>query len=351
MTDHTRVDLSQHHEVIARRTRLLSTLRPPGTPWQFCHTAGRLQDTLPDDYPKCRHGAGRRKLLRDLKELNNEDFYFIEIDKRSQQDVRYRRAANPITEDSLIAEAEFSRIRQKLIVAASRQQLGAELQQIIYADDMGLVDRGMMDFVPDHLQLKEVALSEEILDGVLQALFARCRLKAEYRKRNGTMSGGELHPQAFVQRGPIPYLLAVKQGEGNLIKHFPLHRMTSVALLSDKQAIQVEDFDLQAHIGAGFVDFSQGEQGKVSFKARGYIIDILGHCPLSDDQQITTDLTDDSFDAVVSATVPLTGAFYRWLLAAGSNVEVLEPLELRQRFQAEMQKCADIYSNTLIGPG
>ena len=349
MTDHTRVDLSQHHEVIARRTRLLSTLRPPGTPWQFCHTAGRLQDTLPDDYPKCRHGAGRRKLLRDLKILNGGNF--IVIDKQSQQDVRYRRAADSIVEDSLIAEAELSRIRKDITDAARHQQLGAMLQRLTHTDGTGLANKSIIDFVPDHLQLKEVALSEEILDGVLQALFARCRLKAEYRKRNGTMSGGELHPQAFVQRGPIPYLLAVKQGEWNLIKHFPLHRMTSVTLLSNKPAIQVEDFDLQAHIGAGFVDFSQGEQCKVSFKARGYIVDILGHCPLSDDQQITADLTDDSFDGTVSATVPLTGAFYRWLLAAGSNVEVLEPLELRQRFQAEMQKCADIYSNTLIGPG
>ncbi|WP_153718671.1 helix-turn-helix transcriptional regulator [Spiribacter salilacus] len=349
MTDHTRVELGQHHEVSARRTRLLNVLKQPATSWQSCHTAGQLQDALPDDYPKGRRGAGRRKLLRDLEALKDADF--IVIDKRSQQDVRYRRAADPIVEDSLIAEAELNRIRKEITRAARHQQLGATLQRLTHTDGTGLANKSIIDFVPDHLQLKEVALSEEILDKVLQALFGRCPLTARYRKRSGKMSGGELHPQAFVQRGPIPYLLAVKQGEGNLIKHFPLHRMTSVALLSNKPAIQVEEFDLQAHIGAGFVDFSQGEQGKVSFKARGYIIDILGHCPLSDDQQITTDLTDDSFDAVVSATVPLTGAFYRWLLAAGSNVEVLEPLELRQRFQAEMQKCADIYSSTLIGPG
>ena len=349
MTDHTRVELGQHHEVSARRTRLLNVLKQPGTSWQSCHTAGQLQDALPDDYPKGRRGAGRRKLLRDLEALKDADF--IVIDKRSQQDVRYRRAADPIVEDSLIAEAELNRIRKEITRAARHQQLGATLQRLTHTDGTGLANKSIIDFVPDHLQLKEVALSEEILDKVLQALFGRCPLTARYRKRSGKMSGGELHPQAFVQRGPIPYLLAVKQGEGNLIKHFPLHRMTSVVLLSNKQAIQVEDFDLQDHIGAGFVDFSQGEQGKVSFKARGYIIDILGHCPLSDDQQITTDLTDDSFDAVVSATVPLTGAFYRWLLAAGSNVEILEPLELRQRFQAEMQKCADIYSSTLIGPG
>ncbi len=67
----------------------------------------------------------------------------------------------------------------------------------------------------------------------------------------------------------------------------------------------------------------------------------LYETPLSEDQVITP--LEDKGWVLVTATVADTDQLHWWLLGFGSQVEVLEPLELREKFQAIARSLLDVY--------
>lgn len=327
-------------ETLQRRTDLLTLLKPPGTSWSDCHTIRRLQEAFPDHYA---NSAGLRKLQRDIKELI--DSGYAEAGQRQGGTWRYRRARDDLWDDSRIRRSDTTRVLFPLLEEASRSGRLEEVWHRVLIDQrMGLLTREQLLVIPDHLQLQQVRIPAGILHNVVSALIESHPVEARYQKKSGEMSEGKLHPQALIQRGPIPYLLAIKDGEREIIKHFPLHRMQNLTVLAEDTGIRLPNFDLQEHIAQGHGDFGQGDSVDLQIRARGYIAEILQACPLTADQTLESEPDDPEFEIRVSAKLPSTGSLWRWLLAAGANIEVIEPEDLRASVGAELRKGSRLYS-------
>ena len=325
-------------ETAERRWRLRNVLKQPGTPWRHCHTAARLQSLFEDDYSGV---AGRRKLQRDLRELIDSEV--VEGHQETGNIWYYRRAKDDIYEDLLIRQRATASL-VNLISDALRSGTLTDVWHRVLADsELGLLTRDQLLVIPDHLQLQQVRLSSDILSSVVSALIESHPVMARYQKRNGEAGDGKLHPQALLHRGPIPYLLAIKEGMPETIKHFPLHRMQSVKVLTDETRTRFPDFDLQEHIDRGHGDFGQGEHIELELRAKGYIAEILEACPLTAAQTIDVEPEGSSFEIRVRANLPSTGTLFRWLLAAGANVEVMAPEGLRARVGAQLNNGSRLY--------
>lgn len=64
-----------------------------------------------------------------------------------------------------------------------------------------------------------------------------------------------LHPQALIQRGPIPYLFALKNDESEPVRLYALRRMIRAEALMQVCARAADGFDLDRAIAGGQADF------------------------------------------------------------------------------------------------
>ena len=327
-------------ESFERRAKLLKILRSPGTSWEYCHTVDSLQKSFEDDYPD---DAGRRKLQRDLQKLRENGQ--VQANQTAESRWFYRRAVDDLNEDRRVRRYAIDTVGDLLKDAIQSGTLTETWQRILVDDDLGLLDRDRLVIIPDHFQLQQAQLSASILLDVVRALVERQQISVSYRKRNGMAGHGKLHPHGIIHRGPIPYLLAVKEGEPDVIKHFPVHRMSSVSVLPDKSAEVRDDFDLQAYVKGGHGDFGQGEWLDLELLVKGYVAEILEVCPLSADQRFEVEPEGARFEVRVTASVPSTGTLFRWLLAGGANIEVVAPEGLRRKVAAQLSSAREPYEN------
>ncbi len=178
---------------------------------------------------------------------------------------------------------------------------------------------------------------------MIQALAQNQALHILYKDAEGERGEVVIHPQALVQRGPIPYLLALKNDEVALVRFYALHRMIRAQVQVGTPARAAPGFDLDQAIAQGRIDFGQGKLIDLELRVRGYLATLLEACPLSDNQRLEDEPDDSGFLLRVTARLPSTGQLLRWLLGAGDNLEVLAPAELRRVVAAQSAKTAALY--------
>jgi predicted DNA-binding transcriptional regulator YafY len=96
------------------------------------------------------------------------------------------------------------------------------------------------------------------------------------------------------------------------------------------------DFNLQAYLDTGGMQFtSGGSAGLITFKARVKVqqADHLEEQPLSDDMQLSK--IDDEW-CLLTATVIDSWQLRWWIMSHATNVEVMEPLGLRQKIEQDL---------------
>jgi len=327
-------------ETLQRRTDLLTLLKPPGTSWSDCHTIRCLQEAFPDHYA---NSAGLRKLQRDIKELI--DSGYAEAGQRQGGTWRYRRARDDLWDDSRIRRSDTTRVLFPLLEEASRSGRLEEVWHRVLIDQrMGLLTREQLLVIPDHLQLQQVRIPAGILHNVVSALIESHPVEARYQKKSGEMSGGKLHPQALIQRGPIPYLLAIKDGEREIIKHFPLHRMQSLTVLARRPGFDSRILIFRSTSPKAMATSVRAIPSTSRFVQEGTSLRSFRRARLPQTKRLSRNRTTPEFEIRVSAKLPSTGSLWRWLLAAGANIEVIEPEDLRARVGAELRKGSRLYS-------
>ena len=105
-------------------------------------------------------------------------------------------------------------------------------QRLLTEIDGPLLDEQRLRVVPDNLRLRPVELSPNVLQSVITALAQRCALQVLYENADEERSEARIHPQALVQRGPIPYLFALKNDEEAPVRLYALHRMIRAETLT-----------------------------------------------------------------------------------------------------------------------
>jgi predicted DNA-binding transcriptional regulator YafY len=306
-----------------------------------CPDGARLLAILGDAYGAQNEKARRRTLQRDLDELVKAGR--IEAVNPGGKPLRYRRLANDLDDDPLVWQYTLQQVRDLIAEAVPKRQLDRLWQRLLSEVDAPLLDEQRLRVVPDNLRLQPVELYPEVLQSVITALAQRCALMILYEDAEEVRGNAQIHPQALVQRGPIPYLFALKNDEEAPVRLYALHRMIRAKALPATPARAAAGFDLDRAIAEGKVDFGQGELIELELRVRGYLATLLSACPLSQDQTVVDEPETSHFSLMVKARVPSTGQLLRWLLGAGPNLEVLAPADLRHIMAVQTAKMATVY--------
>ncbi len=327
-----------------QRLRRLEAILPRATtvPGE-CLDISRLLAILGDAYGQGTTASRRRALQRDLDELLREGR--IEVVDPGGKCHHYRRLAVDPREDALIWQYSLQQVRDLIAEALPLRRLDRLWQRLLHELDAPLLDEGRLRLVPDTLRLRPAELYPQVLEAVILALGQRCVLAALYEDAAGVRGEVQLHPQALLQRGPLPYLFALKNDETDPVRLYALHRMIRARTLPSLPARAAVGFDLDQAIAQGRADFGSGQMIDLELRVRGYPATLLRVCPLTDDQVITEEPEGAAFTLRVRARLPATGQLLRWLLGLGANIEVLAPAEWRQVLADQAARMGALYSD------
>ncbi|MFZ1536748.1 MAG: WYL domain-containing protein [Chromatiaceae bacterium] len=335
--------MSATYESRVKRLRRLEALLPPATATPGdCPDGGRLLHILGDDYGSGELTARRRTLQRDLLDLLKEGR--IAAVNPGGKPLRYRRLGDDLAEDPLIWQYTLQQVKDLIAEAVPARRLDRLWERLLHEVEGPLLDAQRLRCVPDTLRLRPVELYPDLLQAVIQALAQGLALQIHYQDAEGERGEAVIHPQALVQRGPIPYLLALKNDETEPVRFYALHRMIRAQVQIETPARVAPGFDLDQAIASGKIDFGQGRLIDLELRVRGYLATLLEACPLSDDQSLADEPDNSDFLLRIKARIPSTGQLLRWLLGAGDNLEVLAPVELRRVVAAQSAKTAALYA-------
>jgi hypothetical protein len=336
-----------HQDRIERLRRIEALLPKPDTKPDECLDGARLLDILDQAYGTGSPASRRRALQRDLETLVKDNR--IEIVNPGGKPLRYRRTSDVLDNDSAIWEYTLCQVHDLIAEVVPKRQLDRLWERLLYEHDRPLLSDQQLRVVPDSLRLRPVELYPDVLHAVISALAQRCALEVIYKNADDERSTPILHPQALVQRGPIPYLFALKNDEDQL-RLYALHRFIRAEPKPQMPARVAEDFDLDRAMAEGKVDFGRGQVIDLVIRVRGYLTRLLLDCPLSDAQTSEDEPEGSEFDLCIHAQLQQTGQLLRWLLGAGDNLEVLEPEELRHIVAEQARKMAAVYPPTMSQP-
>ena len=338
--DYTRSMSAAYHDRIQRLRRLEALCPKAGTKPADCLDGARLLEILDQAYGTGSPASRRRALQRDLEVLVKDQR--IEIVNPGGKPLRYRRIGNTLDDDALIWDFTLRQVRDLIAEAVPKRQLDRLWERLLYERDRPLLTDQQLRVVPDSLRLRPAELYPDVLHSIITALAQRCCLDVVYENASGERSTPTLHPQALVQRGPIPYLFALKNDEDK-VRLYALQRFIRAKPTAQRPARTVDNFDLDQELAAGKVDFGHGKQIRLVIRVRGYLTQLLLDCPLTDQQTCEDEPEGSGFALRIQASLPQTGQLLRWLLGAGNNLEVLEPQELRHIVAEQTRKMAAVY--------
>lgn len=304
----------------------------------------RLLAILEDAYGTAQEKARRRALQRDLDELVKAGR--IEILNPGGKPLRYRRVTDVLDDDPAVWQYTMRQIRDLVAEALPERRLDRLWQRLLTEIDEPLLDERRLRIIPDNLRLQPAELYPDVLRAVIESLAKQVALRVLYEDALGVRGEALLHPQALIQRGPIPYLFALKNAEDEPVRLYALHRMIRAEADTTTPARAAEGFDLDESIANGLADFARGDPIDLELRVRGYVARVLSVCPLAPGQEIEDELPDAPFEMRVRARVPSTGQLLRWLLGGGDNIEVIAPAELRQVVASQAAKMAGLYPDT-----
>lgn len=223
-----------------------------------------------------------------------------------------------------------------------------ELASVFASAEQELASSGWKDWhrrtaiLPTSMPLLAPKLVAEVLEHVYAALARRRCLSGHYRSR-GSQTERELtiHPLGLVVRGAVQYLVCTLRDYQD-VRQLALHRLSSTCVL-DAPCVPPADFDFGKYVASSATKY--WAQGQIRLIAR-FNADAAGHLretPVSKDQELI-DL--DNAQVELRATLESDDTLRWWLLGFGSQVEVLEPAELREEICNELKCAAQRYRPT-----
>lgn len=194
--------------------------------------------------------------------------------------------------------------------------------------------------VPPTLPFLPPRIEPGVQQTVQDALLTELQLDVVYHRPGQDQRVNlRLHPLGWVQRGPVSYLVATTFDYPD-VRLYAVHRINQAAL-TNESVRRPADFDLDAYIARGALQFgaSDGEpvlmEAMVSRQLASYLIET----PVSTDMRLEP--TGDRYRLL--ATVPDSWALTWWLLSQGASIEVIAPLQLRDRLITDLDDARNVY--------
>ncbi len=185
------------------------------------------------------------------------------------------------------------------------------------------------------IQDSEKIISSQQLALLADALYRKRKIRVEYESRyNNTVSTMDISPLGLVLRGHVVYLVAgyVSRGEYQY-RHLHSGRFASIVILDEEPAVVSSQFNLKAYLeGGAFEKDSFQELSKQTIELR-----IEDHLKLLFDERITGSVIKPTNKGlIVTFSERPYPEFIWWLLSFGSQLEVLKPLDLREKIKSEI---------------
>jgi len=276
---------------------------------------------LPIAYDSRRHGYFYERPVADfpLLKISVEDLVALFL---------ARKAIEPLQGSPLegVLRSSFQRLSQSLQGTVSFRW--TEIDEIFSVKDSGVVPGDVRHF-------------EKVSRAVLE-----CReLRFEYRK---------IDSDSWELRGLQPYHLAEVDGGWYLIGYdadrrgrrtFAMQRMRSLRVLKSR-FLRPADFSLAEHLGESFGvwrrDGERGTNARIRLRFDGWAARLVSERRWHPSQEIRwLGKREESLEM----SLELSGfeEISRWILSWGSQVEVLDPPELRELVRESLLKASDRY--------
>lgn len=194
--------------------------------------------------------------------------------------------------------------------------------------------------IPSSLSLQAPTIPATVLDTVYQALLNQRQITAIYQGMDREPRAFDVHPLGLVFRNKVIYLVATL-GDSTNIKQLALHRFIE-AQLTEIPASSIEGFSLSTYIDQGEFDYPVTDNDpNITLKLRigSFLQQLLNETPLHDKQQIWAD--GDAF--ILETPIVDTAQLRWWIRSFATEIEVLEPQDLRAEFAAEARALNKMY--------
>jgi|TARA_B100000123_G_scaffold268550_1_gene243354 predicted DNA-binding transcriptional regulator YafY len=196
--------------------------------------------------------------------------------------------------------------------------------------------------LPEMLRFKKPKINNGVEQALYEAAFEGKQIKAQYRKRGESRSNlRHIHPLGIVMKGSINYLICVMDEDKKNPRYLPMHRFLQVEVLN-KKVKEPEDFNLDEFTHTNNLSYEYSKD-LYTFKAvfdntaAAHLIET----PLNSSQK-TKRLQDGRL--LISARMTDTLQFEQWLMSFGSDVEILAPNKLRNKFKKLAENLNKTYS-------
>ena len=187
-------------------------------------------------------------------------------------------------------------------------------------------------------QLQHKDINKTVLNNLHKALLTGVSISSTYcpRKTGKNTKYDKLHPIGLVHSGRLLYLIGAHDEKANKRFFWPLNRFKKIELLEDKNPLSQEKVRDHEEI-LGFSFSEQNMRVVLKFeKNAGYI---LKETPTS--KKMRLDEHDDSI--VIEDLVANSLELENWIIGFGEKVEVLEPVELRNKIKQRLKLAVNNY--------
>ena len=197
--------------------------------------------------------------------------------------------------------------------------------------------------VQPNLPLVAPQIHHDIVESIQEAVLHQNQVNVTYRAANSNYDKEMiLHPLALVQRGLVTYVVATAN-EHTDVRLFALHRIQQIEV-STRRASIPRSFNIDHYIGDGKLHFGNGEQIFLKIRVANWLKHILQETPLTNHQEIL----EENNHIIVTTLISLTPQLEWWLLSQADGLEVLEPIELREKIANRLLLAAEQYKLNTI---
>ena len=192
--------------------------------------------------------------------------------------------------------------------------------------------------------LQPMQINSSRMTTITQAIIDERWLEIRYRNANDFVTQSRVKPLGLILEGPRNYLVAQFERfdtPTNPPRTLALSRI-EMANVTDDSFVYPADFSLDEFVASQPTGWGTGKQIRVTLSVLPHLGRVLSESPMGDDQTVTRgDEPDD--DWTVEATVLESERLVWWLLSFGAGVEVVAPLELRERVVGELRAATAFY--------